>query len=136
MLDDEKLKRFFVGTNIEALKAHQYHFMATAFTAIPKDMDVVGLIRDKHARLFQNAGLNEKHFDMVAGHLVGTLKGLGVAEREVNDAVAVVAPLRAIFQEEAAKVTTANKRQKLQMALYITGAICIVAAGILVKRIM
>ena len=50
-------------------------------------------------------GLNETHFDTVATVLVGTLQTLGLKEELINEVVAIVAPLRSIFEDNALKPT-------------------------------
>ncbi len=71
-------------------------------------------IRIGHARLFDK-GLNETHFDMVAGHLVSSLKELGIPEDIVQDIVQVVVPLRQIFESEAQDRIrrSENKKKKI-----------------------
>jgi hemoglobin len=96
----EEVSRFFVGVNIRLLRAHQFKFMKLAFTEIPTGMDVGAFIEKTHGRLF-DMGLNEKHFDAIASNLVETMQELGVASNVIDDAVAVVAPLRGIFEEQA-----------------------------------
>jgi hemoglobin len=59
----------------------------------------------KHARLF-GMGLNETHFDRVAGHLVATLQELGVDPALVEEAVSIVGPLRGVFEEGARQHAT------------------------------
>jgi hemoglobin len=97
LVADETLAKFFEGVDLAILKNHQRKFLTIAFTEIPKDLDVAGMMKDKHKRLFA-MGLNETHFDSVAGHLVATLKGLQVADALVDEVVAVVAPLRPVFE--------------------------------------
>ncbi|CAB9497844.1 truncated hemoglobin GlbN [Seminavis robusta] len=108
---DPELERFFKGVDVDALRDHQYQFMEIAFTKIPEDLDVVAYISDAHARLLRKEGLNESHFDLVAGHLVGTLQGLGVQQAEIDSVVATVGPLRGVF-EQAAKEATADDSQQ------------------------
>jgi hemoglobin len=96
----EEVARFFEGVDMKLLRAHQFKFMKLAFTAIPADMDVGTIIEKSHGRLF-DMGLNEKHFDVIASNLVETMQELGVASNVIDDAVAVVAPLRGIFEEQA-----------------------------------
>jgi hemoglobin len=38
-----------------------------------------------HAHLMRDKGLNLTHFDAVAGHLVATLKELGVAQELIDE---------------------------------------------------
>ncbi len=54
-----------------------------------------------HKNLIEKQGLNETHFDMVAGHLVSTLKDLGVTQPLIDDVLAVVGPLRSVFERPA-----------------------------------
>ena len=37
-------------------------------------------LAEAHAHLIRDKGLKPEHFDMVAGHLVATLQGLGIAK--------------------------------------------------------
>lgn len=99
---DPELETFFEGTNMALLKTHQVRFMSIAFSGIPKDMDVAGLMLTKHAALFEK-GLDETHFDLVAGHLVGSLQHLEVPQNLIDDAVSIVGPLRGVFEEGAQK---------------------------------
>jgi hemoglobin len=105
---DEQLKKFFEGVSVARLKVHQFNFLRFAFTEIPKDMDVYQYMIDKHKRLFNEKGLNETHFDLVAGHLVATLQQLNVAEPLIAEVVGIVGPLRAAFADEAARIANAN----------------------------
>jgi hemoglobin len=97
LVADEMLAKFFEGVNLDKLKSHQRKFLAIALTEIPKDLDVASMMKDKHKRLFV-MGLNETHFDLVAGHLVATLKGLQVPDALVDEVVGVIAPLRPVFE--------------------------------------
>jgi truncated hemoglobin YjbI len=82
------------------LKEHQRGFLTIAFTEIPEGVDVPQIIATKHAALFQD-GLNETHFDKVAGHLVETLNELQVRKDYIDEVVAIVAPLRDVFAQGA-----------------------------------
>lgn len=112
MLEDPALSPFFAHTEMDKLRDHQYRFLEIAFTGIPGDMDVKRLIAVKHARLFEK-GLNESHFDLVAGHLVGTLTHLGVAQKEIDDVVAIVGPLRSVFKDNAGLTESEVKKELL-----------------------
>jgi hemoglobin len=104
MLSDDVLAPFFDGIDMKVMKDHQFKFMELAFTTIPDDYDVAAMIAKKHLRLFDR-GLNETHFDLVAGHLVASLEHLGVAKSVIDEVVAVVGPLRGVFEEGARKVS-------------------------------
>jgi hemoglobin len=95
-----EVARFFEGVDMKLLRAHQFKFMKLAFTEIPEGVDVVGIIEKSHRRLF-DMGLNEKHFDVIVFNLVETMQELGVASDVIDDAVAVVGPLRSVFEEQA-----------------------------------
>ena len=99
ILADPKLAHFFDGIRMSALKLHQVRFFRVAFTEIPPDLDVTAMLIEKHRSLFENKGLDASHFDLVAGHLVATLKNIGVAESLIEETISVVAPLRAVFEE-------------------------------------
>jgi len=100
IMADESLSPFFEDTNMTMIKMHQLKFLEIAFTKIPDDLDVAGMMHDKHARLFDQ-GLNESHFDSVAGHFVATLEHLQVPQEHIDSAVAIVVPLRPIFVQGA-----------------------------------
>ena len=87
---------------MDVLKGKQRDFFKVAFTDIPKDLNVGQLMYKKHYYLFLK-GLNESHFDLVVGHLVGTLGSLGVDSSLIDEAVAIVGPLRAVFEKGSRK---------------------------------
>jgi hemoglobin len=47
-----------------------------------------------HAKLVQNKGLSDVHFDAVAKHLAATLRDLGVAEPLIQEALGIVGSTR------------------------------------------
>jgi hemoglobin len=106
-LGDEELVPFFETTDMNKLKHHQRRFFKMAFTEIPEDIDVADLMLTKHQKLFE-MGLTEHHFDLVAGHLVATLQYLGVEEPLIAECVAVVAPLRPVFEKGATEAAKAS----------------------------
>lgn len=75
--------------------------MKIAFSQIPEDFDVREFLLQKHSRLFNNMGLNETHFDRVAVHFVAALKHLNVDQNLIDEAVAIIGPLRSVFEEGA-----------------------------------
>lgn len=64
-------------------------------------MDVPAYLTKAHQRLFETKGLNEKHFDLVAGHLVDALVALGIQKQLIDECVGVVGPLRTVFEQGA-----------------------------------
>eukprot|EP00184_Porphyridium_aerugineum_P005001 CAMPEP_0184707710 /NCGR_PEP_ID=MMETSP0313-20130426/37390_1 /TAXON_ID=2792 /ORGANISM="Porphyridium aerugineum, Strain SAG 1380-2" /LENGTH=295 /DNA_ID=CAMNT_0027169291 /DNA_START=1250 /DNA_END=2137 /DNA_ORIENTATION=- len=113
---DDRINHFFKDTNIYKLKAHQYNFMRYAFSngqATYKGKS----IREGHERLFA-MGLNETHFDIVASHFVATLQGLKVDQALIDEAVAIIVPLREVFK------TSAEEYQKEKEAKAATTGGC------------
>ena len=98
ILQDENLAHFFVGVNMAHMKRHQVEFLKVAFTQIPDDLDVPEMLIEKHMRLFRR-GLNESHFDAVVGHFVDTLNSRNVDAEMVEEAVAIIGPLRSAFAQ-------------------------------------
>ncbi|HSR08891.1 MAG TPA: methyl-accepting chemotaxis protein [Bryobacteraceae bacterium] len=89
VLADPALKTFFEKTNMAALKTRQRAFFGQALGGpeVYRGRDM----RSAHARI----QITQTHFDKVAGHLVDTLKSLGVDQETIGEIVAAVAPLAA-----------------------------------------
>lgn len=111
LMGDADLSPFFEGRDMDQLKHHQRQFMTIAFTKIPESLDVGKFMFDKHEKLFL-MGLNEMHFDAVAGHFIATLNGMGVEQKLIDEAVAVIAPLRPIFEQGAANAKKHEEEKK------------------------
>lgn len=107
LLADKDLAHFFENINMTKLKLHQIEFMKVAFTQIPDDSDVTGMMLKAHTKLF-NDGLNETHFDKVAVHLVDTLESLHVRQELIDGVVGVVGPLRGVFEQGALQAKEAK----------------------------
>lgn len=118
LLADTALKPFFLGVDMGKLKIHQQKFLAIAFGVIPDGLDVAGLILRQHARLFP-LGLNETHFDLVAGHLIDTLKSLGVTQDMVDEVVAIVGPLRGVFKMAAIRQSASHKPAEAKISGHV-----------------
>jgi hemoglobin len=89
VLRDNELKPFFTGTNLTWLRERQKRFFTQALGG-PSVYDGRPM-REAHADL----RIAQLHFDLVAGHLVDTLVGLGVPQPLVDETVGLVAPLAA-----------------------------------------
>ncbi len=76
VLADPKISRFFDDTDMDRQRAKQKAFLTLAFGG-PNHYTGQD-IRTAHAPLVEK-GLNDSHFDAVAGHLQATLEELGVA---------------------------------------------------------
>jgi len=86
IIEDKSINNFFDDTNMEVQRAKQMSFLTMAFGGpnnySGKDM------REAHAPLVAK-GLNESHFNAVAGHLQTTLEELKVAEDLVAEVMAI-----------------------------------------------
>lgn len=91
ILQDERLLHFFDGIDIARLRRSQTAFVSMAFGA-PHPYDGAHL-RQAHARLVAE-GLDDAHFDAVAGHLAQALRELNVTEPLIAEALAIVETTR------------------------------------------
>ncbi len=89
VLGDPLLAPFFEKTDLARLKSHQYAFLSQAMGG-PRTYSGATMAK-AHAR-FQ---IEERHFNAVAGHLVETLKALGVSEGIIGEVVGALTPLAA-----------------------------------------
>ena len=87
VLADPELRGFFVGTNMTRLKGRQVEFFAAALGG-PVPYSGASM-RDAH----RGRAIAQRHFDLVAGHLVASLAAAGVPDATVTQIVAAVAPL-------------------------------------------
>jgi hemoglobin len=87
VLNDPELAGFFAGTNMNHLKGRQVEFFAEALGG-PVTYSGASM-HDAHV----GRGIGQRHFDLVAGHLVGSLASAGVGEGEIKQIIAAIAPL-------------------------------------------
>jgi hemoglobin len=87
VLADPELAGFFAGTNMTRLKGRQVEFFAAALGG-PVSYSGASM-RDAH----RGRAIAQRHFDLVAGHLIAALAGAGVPDATVAQIVAAVAPL-------------------------------------------
>src|SRR6202050_4246279 len=81
------LAGFFAGTNMTRLKGRQVEFFAAALGG---PLPYTGAsMRDAH----RGRAIAQRHFDLVAGHLVASLVAAGVPDATVTQIVAAIAPL-------------------------------------------
>ncbi len=97
VLADPLRAPFVEKVQMPRLKAHQFAFLSQA-TGGPRQYAGASM-RQAHARLH----IEQRHFNAVAGHLVETLRSLGVAEDLIDEVVAALTPLASeIVNTEAA----------------------------------
>jgi hemoglobin len=87
VLADPELAGFFAGTSMTRLKGRQVEFFAAALGG-PLPYDGASM-RDAH----RGRGIEQRHFDLVAGHLVASLTAAGVPDATVQQIISAVAPL-------------------------------------------
>jgi hemoglobin len=87
LLADPDLSSFFAGIPMLRLKSHQVAFLSQALGG-PKQYSGESM-KTAHARL----SIEQHHFDLVATHLVETLRGLGVSEEIICEVASAVTPL-------------------------------------------
>ena len=87
VLADPELAGFFSGTNMSRLKGKQVEFFSAAlggpepYTGQP--------MKDVH----RGRGIEQRHFDAVATHLIGALTTAGVPAETVHTIIGAIAPL-------------------------------------------
>lgn len=91
VLADEALIPFFSHTDMNAQRAKQKAFLTYAFGGA-KGYNGRNM-REAHANAVAH-GLDDIHFDKVAGHLQTTLTELSVSEDLINQVMALVATTR------------------------------------------
>lgn len=91
VLSDDHISSFFDDVDMDAQRAKQKAFLTMAFGG-PNEYSGRDL-RSAHARLVEG-GLNDGHFDAVAGHLEGTLRELGVGDAEITQVMQIAGGTR------------------------------------------
>ncbi|NKB58716.1 MAG: group 1 truncated hemoglobin [Alphaproteobacteria bacterium] len=91
VLHDTTTAPFFFHTDMDAQRAKQKSFLTMVFGG-PNEYTGKDL-RTAHAQLVKD-GLNDSHFDAVAGHLQATLEELGVAADTVSEVMAIAGSTR------------------------------------------
>jgi methyl-accepting chemotaxis protein len=107
LTEDPELAHFFADTDLDWLRDQQTKFMTQALGG-PAEYDGAPM-----ADVHSNMGINDEHFDAVAGHLKAALEELGIKRSLVNEIIGVVATLRGDIVTEVKRVEnkpTARKK--------------------------
>lgn len=88
VLNDDRVKDFFVNTDMVKQKAHQKAFMTYAFGG--SDSFDGNDMRKAHQELVANNGLTDIHFDAIAENLVLTLQQLNISQDLIDEVVEIV----------------------------------------------
>ncbi|TVT20985.1 group 1 truncated hemoglobin [Amycolatopsis acidiphila] len=87
VLADPELAVFFKGTNMPRLKGMQVEFFAAALGG--PDEYRGRSMKEVH----RGRGIAQRHFDLVAKHLIDALSGAGVPQETVDTIIGAIAPL-------------------------------------------
>jgi hemoglobin len=88
---DDSISRYFESTDMAAQSVKLKAFLTMAFGG-PNNYSGKDL-REGHAHLVKD-GLNDSHFDAVAGHLAATLEELNVAAELIDEVMAIAGGTR------------------------------------------
>lgn len=91
VLADPHISHFFDDTDMDAQRSKQKAFLTMAFGG-PNEYTGKDL-SDAHRDLVRR-GMNDSHFDAVAGHLQATLEELGVPEAETGEVMTIAGGTR------------------------------------------
>ena len=91
VLSDDAISHFFDSTDMDAQRAKQKAFLTMAFGG-PKNYTGKEL-REAHAPMVEK-GLDDEHFDAVAGHLETTLREMGVDDGLIGEVMTIVGGTR------------------------------------------
>ncbi len=92
VLSDDAISHFFTSTDMDGQRAKQQSFLTMVFGG-PNEYTGKDL-RTAHAPLVEN-GLDDSHFDAVAGHLHATLTELGVPGDLIEEVMTLAGGTRA-----------------------------------------
>ncbi len=87
VLNDERVKHFFVGVDMAKQKAHQRAFLTYAFGGAGKYDG--NTMRKAHQKLVEEQGLSGEHFDAIAEDLIATLQELGIPQNLIDEVAAI-----------------------------------------------
>jgi hemoglobin len=90
VLADPLLTPYFRGVSMARLHQHQVDFFVMALGG-----EASGYKGRDMAAAHRGMNITDEAFDAVAGHLVATLKSLGVGQGHIDKVIGLVAPLRA-----------------------------------------
>lgn len=92
VLADDRLKHFFVNTDMERQRGHQKAFLTYAFGGSP-GYNGRGM-RVAHQGLVDRLGLNDTHFDAVVENLATSLTELGVPDELIGEVARIAESIR------------------------------------------
>lgn len=87
VLADSELVGFFTGSNMSRLKGKQVEFFSAALGG--PEAYTGQTMKDAH----RGRGIEQRHFDAVAKHLIDALSAAGVPAETVDTIIGAIAPL-------------------------------------------
>lgn len=87
VLNDDRVKHFFEGLDMNKQREHQRDFLTYAFGGAPHYDGRP--MRKAHQKLVEEQGLTGEHFDAIAEDLVLTLQEIGVSQELIDEVVAI-----------------------------------------------
>jgi hypothetical protein len=117
---------YFTEYSAVTLGSYRTTFLGIAFTAVPDNFDVEKLILVRHQRLFDQ-GLDETFFDHTVEIFVETLRELKIDPAVIEEARAVIHPLRTFFEEGAELARQRQKKVVQKQAMRQAGIVVVVA---------
>ncbi len=88
VLADKELKGFFNTTDMDKQRRHQTQFISMALGG--PNQYTGRSMKAAHADM----KIKENHFNLVAGHLVETLKSFNISQADIDEVVSKVGPLK------------------------------------------
>jgi hemoglobin len=92
VLEDPSISKYFTSIEMDGQRKKQKAFFTTIFKGDTAGAD--SYMRKAHEKLVRNDGLNDQHFDAVAGHLQATLNELGLKSDLVSTIMGAAGGLR------------------------------------------
>ena len=92
VLVDDRIKHFFVNTDMAKQRQHQKTFLTYAFGGQP-GYNGRGM-REAHKPLVEKLGLTDVHFDAVVENLATTLTELGVGPDLIGEVAGIAESIR------------------------------------------
>lgn len=92
VIADDRVNEYFKDLSVEAQVRKQLAFMAHAMEGpqVYRGRD----LGDAHRELVRERGLTDEHFDVIVGHLRGTLEELGFEGTVVDEVVGLIEATR------------------------------------------
>jgi hemoglobin len=89
VLNDDRIKHFFLNVDMNQQRKHQKAFLTYAFGGTPQYQGRT--MQQAHKRLVEEMGLSDEHFNAVVENLVETLKELNVSDDLIKQVGAIAA---------------------------------------------